>query len=123
MLAQGYGNLINTASMSSLIIPYPQKQAAYNASKAAVVQLTKSLASEWSGRGVRVNCISPGIVETKLINTDALKPLKAQWIAQNPMGRLATVEDLKGAIIYLASSASNYMNGHNLVIDGGHSLR
>jgi NAD(P)-dependent dehydrogenase (short-subunit alcohol dehydrogenase family) len=122
MLRQKKGVIVNTASMSSIIIPHPQKQAAYNTSKAGVVQLTKSLASEWGGRGVRVNCISPGIVETPLINTDALRPLKTEWIKQNPMNRLASVEDLKGSIIYLVSDASSYVNGHNLVVDGGHTL-
>lgn len=122
MLAQKEGVIINTASMSSVIIPHPQKQAAYNTSKAGVVQLTKSLASEWGSQGVRVNCISPGIVGTPLINTEALKSLKSEWILQNPMKRLATVEDLKGSIVYLASQASAYVNGHNLVVDGGHTL-
>ena len=122
LLQQKEGVIINTASMSSIIVPHPQKQAAYNASKAAVVQLTRSLASEWGASGIRVNCISPGIVDTPMINTDALKPLKEQWISQNPLKRLARVDDLKGAIVFLASDESLYVNGHNLVVDGGHTL-
>ena len=67
MLAQGYGKIINTASMATLLVPHPQKQIAYNASKAAVVKITQTLGTEWADRGLNVNCISPGIVNTALI--------------------------------------------------------
>ena len=67
MLAQGHGRIINTASMASLLVPHPQKQIAYNASKAAVVKITQTLGAEWAGRGLTVNCMSPGIVNTALI--------------------------------------------------------
>lgn len=119
MLPAGYGKIINTASMSSIIVPHPQKQAAYNTAKAGVVQLTRSLATEWAPRRVRVNAISPGLVRTALLEQPALQPLVAQWMPQIPAGVLAEVTDLQGAIVYLASSASDYMTGHNLVIDGG----
>eukprot|EP00882_Tetradesmus_deserticola_P002628 GHRQ01002795.1.p1 GENE.GHRQ01002795.1~~GHRQ01002795.1.p1 ORF type:complete len:589 (+),score=311.88 GHRQ01002795.1:153-1919(+) len=123
MLGQGYGKIINTASMASLLVPHPQKQAAYNASKAAVVKLTQSLACEWADRGVRVNCVSPGIVNTALIQESAdLQPLVATWLEQIPAGRLAEVSDLQAAVVYLASESSDYMTGHNLVIEGGQSL-
>jgi len=123
MLAHGGGKIINTASMASLIVPHPQKQAAYNASKSAVVKLTQSLACEWAGRGVKVNCISPGIVDTPLIwSNEALRPLADKWISDMPIGKLCNVTDLQGAIVYLASEASDYMVGHNLVIEGGQSL-
>jgi len=122
MLKAGYGKIINTASMSSLIVPHPQKQAAYNVSKAGVAHLTRSLATEWAARGVRVNAMSPGLVRTALLEQPALRPLVEQWMPQIPMGALAEVTDLQGAIVYLASQASDYMTGHNLVIDGGMTL-
>jgi NAD(P)-dependent dehydrogenase (short-subunit alcohol dehydrogenase family) len=123
MLASGGGKIINTASMASLIVPHPQKQAVYNASKSAVVKLTQSLACEWASRGINVNCISPGIVDTPLIwENPALKPLAEQWVGDMPIGRLCNVTDLQAAIVYLASEASDYMVGHNLVIEGGQSL-
>ena len=123
MLARGCGKIINTASMASLLVPHPQKQAAYNCSKAAVVKMTQSLACEWAGRGLNVNCISPGIVDTPLIwDNPSLNKLAGTWLEQIPSGRLAKVTDLQAAIVYLASDASNYMVGHNLVIEGGQSL-
>jgi NAD(P)-dependent dehydrogenase (short-subunit alcohol dehydrogenase family) len=123
MLKAGYGKIINTASMSSVIVPHPQKQAAYNTSKAGVVSLTRSLAAEWADRGVRVNCISPGILRTKLImESPQLAPLVAGWVRDIPLGRLCELEDLTGAAIYLASEVSDYMTGHNLVIEGGTTL-
>merc|ERR1711871_1833457 len=82
MLARGTGKIINTASMASLIVPHPQKQAAYNSSKSAVVKLTQSLACEWADRGVNVNCMSPGIVDTPLIwENPALKPSPRSGLA------------------------------------------
>ncbi|XP_058856166.1 uncharacterized protein LOC117413974 isoform X1 [Acipenser ruthenus] len=122
MLKQGYGKIINTASMASLIVPHPQKQLAYNTSKAGVVKLTQTLGTEWIDRGVRVNCLSPGIVDTPLIHSEALKPLVQRWLTDIPAGRLAQVTDLQAAVVYLASEASDYMTGHNLVIEGGQSL-
>ncbi|XP_075288561.1 uncharacterized protein LOC104331382 [Opisthocomus hoazin] len=122
MLNQGYGKIINTASMASLIVPHPQKQLAYNASKAGVVKLTQTLGTEWIDRGVKVNCISPGIVDTPLIRSKDLRPLVRRWLADIPAGRLARATDLQAAVVYLASEASDYMTGHNLVIEGGQSL-
>ncbi|KAG9276873.1 hypothetical protein AMEX_G6848 [Astyanax mexicanus] len=122
MLKQGYGKIINTASMASLIVPHPQKQLAYNTSKAGVVKLTQTLGTEWIDRGVRVNCISPGIVDTPLIHSESLEPLLQRWLSDIPAGRLAQVTDLQAAVVYLASEASDYMTGHNLVIEGGQSL-
>jgi NAD(P)-dependent dehydrogenase (short-subunit alcohol dehydrogenase family) len=126
MLEAGYGTIINTASMSAHIVNRPQSQVAYNASKAGVLHLTRSLAAEWAARGVRVNSISPGYMRTALLETLLESPegrqMVPQWIAMTPVGRLGDVTDLQGAIVYLASAASDFMTGHDLVIDGGYSL-
>lgn len=123
MRERGYGKIINTASMASIIVPHPQQQVAYNASKGAVVTMTRTLAAEWASRGVRVNCMSPGIIRTALIEQSAeLAPLVTRWIDDIPAGRLGEVTDLQGGIVYLASEVSDYMTGHNLVIEGGQTL-
>lgn len=122
MLPQGKGAIINMASMSSIKVPHPQKQAAYNTAKAGVAHLTRSLACEWASRGVRVNALSPGLIQTDLLQSEALKSLTTEWIKQIPMERFGHVADLQAAIVFLASDGAKYMTGHNLVIDGGQSL-
>lgn len=122
MISKGYGKIINIASMSSLIVPHPQKQAVYNTSKAGVAHLTASLATEWAEHGVRVNAVSPGCVRTPLLESEALRDLKDVWIEQTPMGRLAEVSDIQAGVVYLASDASDYVIGHNLAIMGGQNL-
>ena len=119
MLAQGYGKIINTASMSAHIVNRPQKQVGYNTSKAGVVHLTRSLAAEWADRGVRVNSISPGYTETPLVASVA--HLIPGWLKDVPLGRMGQVSDLQGAVVYLASQASDYVTGHDLVVDGGYT--
>jgi len=119
MLEQGYGKIVNTASMSATIVNRPQNQVGYNASKAGVVHLTHTLAAEWASRGVRVNCISPGYTRTPLV--DQVGHLVPGWLQDIPMGRMAETTDLQGAVVYLASEASDYVTGHDLVIDGGFS--
>ncbi len=117
MIAKGSGSIINTASMSGHIVNQPQPQCAYNASKAGVILLTKSLAVEWAHFGVRVNSISPGYIGTAMT-------LKAsQWIpsweAATPQRRMGKPEELVSALIYLAADSSGFTTGTDLVIDGG----
>lgn len=120
MLKQGRGSIINTASMSAHIVNVPQPQCAYNASKAGVIQLTKSLAIEWAARGVRVNSISPGYIGTDLtLNSPSLVPLIEQWNSMAPMHRLGKPEELQAIAVYLAGDASSFTTGADFVIDGG----
>lgn len=119
MLRQGGGSIINTASMSAHIVNVPQPQCAYNASKAGVVQLTKSLAVEWATRGVRVNCISPGYIGTDLtLKSPQLIPLIEKWNEMAPLHRLGKPEELQAIAVYLASDASPFTTGSDFVIDG-----
>jgi len=118
MIAQGGGSIVNTASMAATMVVWPQPQVSYNASKGAVVMLTKSMAAEWAKYHVRVNCISPGYTRTEL--TDAIrKDWRDYWTSVIPMGRMAEVEELVGAVLYLASDAATYTTGTDLIVDGG----
>ena len=119
MLTHGGGSIINTASMSAHIVNVPQPQCAYNASKAGVIQLTKSLAIEWAKRGVRVNSISPGYIGTELtLNSPTLIPLIEKWNEMAPMGRMGKPEELEAICVYLAGDASSFTTGADFVIDG-----
>ena len=119
MLEHGGGSIINTASMSAHIVNVPQPQCAYNASKAGVIQLTKSLAIEWAKRGVRVNSISPGYIGTDLVLTSkTLIPLIEQWNAMAPMGRLGKPEELESICVYLAGDTSTFTTGSDFIVDG-----
>lgn len=119
MLEHGGGSIINTASMSAHIVNVPQPQCAYNASKAGVSMLTKSLAIEWAKKGVRVNCISPGYIGTDLtLNSEALKPLIEKWNAMAPMGRLGRPEELQSIVVYLAGDTSSFTTGSDIIVDG-----
>ncbi|PKL27919.1 MAG: short-chain dehydrogenase [Spirochaetae bacterium HGW-Spirochaetae-2] len=124
MARNGYGKIINTASMSAHISNTPQNQCAYNASKAGVLHLTRSLAAEWAPKQICVNSISPGYTKTdlvdKLLETPEGKTILPQWLERIPMGRMATTGDLQGAVVYLASEASDYMTGADILIDGGY---
>jgi NAD(P)-dependent dehydrogenase (short-subunit alcohol dehydrogenase family) len=122
MLERGSGSIVNVASMSGIISNHPQPQAAYNASKAAVITLTKSLAGEWASRGVRVNSVSPGYIRTPLTELGMSKSeWSSVWMESTPMGRLAEPEEISPAVLYLASDAASFATGTNLVIDGGYT--
>ncbi len=119
MLAHNGGSIINTASMSAHIVNVPQPQCAYNASKAAVIQLTKSLAIEWAKRGVRVNSISPGYIGTELtLNSPTLIPLIEKWNQMAPLGRMGKPEELQAICVYLAGDTSSFTTGSDFIIDG-----
>jgi len=122
MIPQKSGNIINIASMSGIAVNVPQKQAIYNASKAGVAMLTKSLALEWAPYGIRVNSISPGYIKTQM-TLATMTHMFPTWESLTPLGRLGVPEELRGAVIFLASEASSYMIGHDLVIDGGYTIR
>ncbi|GAB7325227.1 hypothetical protein MBLNU13_g09296t1 [Cladosporium sp. NU13] len=116
----GAGSMIFTASVSALLVNVPQKQSAYNASKAAVVHLAKCLAVEWT-EFARVNCISPGFIATDMLSVHP-QEWREKWFQMIPGGRLCDPAELKGAYVFLASDASSYMTGANVVIDGGYTL-
>lgn len=115
-----HGSIVNMASMSGTIVNIPQWQASYNASKAGVIHLTKSLAVEWIPYGIRVNSISPGYIATPM-SEDVPKELKDAWEPLMPMHRMGTPEELIPAILYLVSPASGYTTGTDLIVDGGYS--
>ncbi len=122
MLEQGSGSIVNIASMSGVVSNTPQPQSAYNASKAGVIMLTKSLAGEWAKRGVRVNAISPGYIGTELTRASTAKPeLYNVWQAFTPMGRIGEPREVAPAVVFLASDASSFITGSNLVVDGGYT--
>jgi NAD(P)-dependent dehydrogenase (short-subunit alcohol dehydrogenase family) len=120
MTEHGGGSIVNIGSISGLIVNRPQWQPAYNTSKAAVHQLTKSLAAEWAPLGVRVNAVAPGYVKTEMAPVDEPQ-FRRHWIEDTPMQRYATPQELGPTVVYLASDASSFMTGSILVIDGGYT--
>ena len=123
MLGQGSGSIVNIASMSGHIVNDPQPQAHYNISKAGVIMLTKSLGMEWAKRGVRVNCVSPGYIATDLVKgvLELNTAWRDRWLSLSPMGHLGEPNDVANAVWYLASDASKFATGTDLVVDGGYT--
>jgi sorbose reductase len=120
MVRQGRGGaIINTASMSGHIINIPQQAGHYCASKAAVIHLTKAMAVELAPHNIRVNSVSPGYIRTELV--EPMAEYHRQWEPKVPLGRLGRPEELTGLYLYLASEASSYMTGSDVVIDGGYT--
>ncbi|WP_030251080.1 SDR family oxidoreductase [Streptomyces violens] len=120
MLAHGGGSIVNIASMSGTIANRGLTQAHYNSSKAGVVHLTKSLATEWARRGVRVNAISPGNTYTPMNTRPEIIERMEQYAGDTPLGRNAEVTDLVGPAVFLASDAAAYCTGVDLIVDGGY---
>jgi NAD(P)-dependent dehydrogenase (short-subunit alcohol dehydrogenase family) len=121
MIARHSGVIVNIGSISAMIVNRPQMQPAYNASKAAVHHLTKSLAAEWAPYNVRVNALAPGYVKTGMAPVDR-PDFRRHWIEDTPMQRYALPDELGPTLVYLASDASRFMTGSVLVIDGGYTL-
>ena len=121
MIEQGGGSIVNVGSMSASIVNRPQWQPAYNASKAAVHHLTRSLAAEWAPFNVRVNALAPGYMHTDMAPIHEPR-FQRYWIEDTPLQRAGEPEELGPAIVFLASGASSFMTGSVLTIDGGYSV-
>ena len=121
MVERGSGVITNVGSISGQIVNRPQWQPAYNASKAAVHQLTKSLAAEWAPAGVRVNALAPGYIDTDMSPVDDPR-FRPQWVDDAPQQRAAPPEELGATMVYLCSDATSFMTGSVVVIDGGYTV-
>lgn len=123
MLERGSGVIVNIASMSGMVVNKPQPQSSYNVSKAAVIMMTKSLAAEWARRGVRVNSVSPGYIGTELVKNVLAQSdeWREIWTEMTPVGHIGEPLDVAHAVLFLASDASKFATGSNLVVDGGYT--
>lgn len=117
----GGGAIVNVGSISGLIVNRPQAQAPYNASKAAVHQLTKSLAAEWAEHHIRVNAVAPGYVKTEMAPVDRPE-FRRMWIEDAPQQRYAAPEEIAPTVVYLCSPAATFVTGSVIVIDGGYTV-
>ena len=124
MKKQGEGVILNIGSISGLVSNIPQPQTAYNASKAAVHMMTKSLASDYADQNIRVNAIAPGYVKTDITNLPKkYEHWYSTWSKQTPMTRMAEPHEIASAALFLCSPASSYVTGEVLVVDGGYTTR
>jgi NAD(P)-dependent dehydrogenase (short-subunit alcohol dehydrogenase family) len=121
MVERRRGSIVNVGSISAQIVNRPQWQPAYNASKAAVHQLTRSLAAEWAPYGVRINALAPGYIKTAMAPVDDPR-FRQHWIDDAPMQRYGTPDELGPAMVFLASDASSFVTGSVLVADGGYTV-
>lgn len=119
MLRHGKGSIINIASMSGVIVNRGLTQVHYNASKAGVIHMSKSMAIEWVGRGIRVNSISPGYTATPMNTRPEMVHQTKEFESQTPMQRMASVDEMVGPAVFLAADASSYCTGVDLLVDGG----
>ncbi|KAF6240028.1 hypothetical protein HO173_001638 [Letharia columbiana] len=120
--ARAGGSIIFLSSIAGSRVLHPQQQCAYNASKAAVAQLAKSLAAEWAPHSIRVNTIAPGYMDTALNREALLEGQKKHWSAMTPMGRLGRPDELNGLAVFLASDASGFVTGAEILADGGYAV-
>jgi NAD(P)-dependent dehydrogenase (short-subunit alcohol dehydrogenase family) len=124
MIDQGGGSIVNISSVHGLVASTPNKQLAYDTSKGGITLLTKELACQWARKGVRVNALAPGYVETELTGPMFADPDGKAWIErETPLGRAGEPSELDGALLLLASDAGSYITGHTLCVDGGWTAR
>jgi NAD(P)-dependent dehydrogenase (short-subunit alcohol dehydrogenase family) len=119
MLKNGRGSIVNVASMSGVIVNRGLSQCHYNASKAAVIHMSKSMAMEWVDRGIRVNTISPGYTATPMNTRPEMVHQTKLFEEQTPMGRMASVDEMVGPAVFLLSDAASFVTGVDLLVDGG----
>ncbi len=122
MLSRGHGAVVTVGSMSGLISNRPQRQAHYNAAKAGVHHLTRSLAGEWAARGVRVNAVAPGYIDTAMSGPNLRQEIGKHWLRDTPMGRSGRPEEVASVILFLASEASSLLTGSVVVADAGFTI-
>ena len=121
MLDRGKGSIVNVGSMSGFIVNRPQEQANYNASKAGVHHLTRSMAAEWGARGVRVNAVAPTYIETEMNKyVYENEEMYRHWVGGTPMARLGKPEEVASVVLFLASDAASLMTGSIVLVDGGY---